>query len=303
MRAKVNGTELFFDVVGPSLIPSDGKMKEHPVCFALHGGPVTDSSPLRPWMSPLGKAMQLIYVDYRNTGRSIRMPLETCTVDNMIDDLEALREHLGLDRVIVMGHSFGGILAMPYAIKHPASVSHLILANTSPYWAEEGEKEKWENLKKLASDRPDLRPLIEEYRKGYDRKGLGATNEEAKARFEKTMPMWIHRLSPDEAAAIAHEIAERTIFSTELSNWVMAHEMPTYDVRSRLDEITAPTLVMTGRWDWRSTVDHARIMEQGIPQAELAIFEDSAHMIYIEEQDKFIATVIDFIDRHSEVSD
>jgi proline iminopeptidase len=298
MKAKVNGTELFFDVEGSALIPSEGRMVERPVCFALHGGPGVDSSPLRPWLSPLAKVMQLVYVDYRNTGRSARMPLETCTVENMIDDLEALRLHLGLDRIAVLGHSFGGILAMPYAVKYPCSVSHLILGSTSPYWGEEGEAEKWDNLRRLASARPDLAPLIAEYTQGYAERGLGATDEEAKAKFQKTVGLWFHSFDPQKIAEIGHDIVNRTIFSTELSNWMMKYEMPKYDMRPRLHEITARTLILAGRWDYRTTVEHAQIMQQGIPGAELVIFEESSHMLYIEEQDKFVATVTDFMERH-----
>ena len=298
MKAKVNGTELFFDVEGSALVPMEGRMVERPVCFVLHGGPGVDSSTLRPWLPPLAKVMQLVYVDYRNTGRSLRMPLETCTVENMIDDLEALRLHLGLDRIAFLGHSFGGILAMPYAIKYPHSVSHLILVNTSAYWGAEGEAEKWANLERLASTRPDLAPLIAEYTDGYAERGLGLTNEEARAKSQKTMGIWFHRLDPQKIAEISRDRAAMTILSTELSNWMMTHEMPKYDMRPGLREITAPTLIMTGRWDWRSTVEHAKIMQQGIAGAELVIFEESAHILHIEEQDKFIATVIDFIERH-----
>ena len=298
MKAKVNGTELFFDVEGSALIPIEGKMIERPVCFVLHGGPVMDSSCLRPWLSPLAKVMQLLYVDYRNTGRSPRMPLETCTIENMINDLEALRLYLGLDRIAVLGHSFGGMLALPYAIKYPYSVSHLVLAATSPYWDEEGETEKWAGLERLASARSDLAPLIAKYTMGYVERGLGATDDEAKAKFQETMSIWIHRLDSQTIAKIAYDIAERTIFSTELSNWMMTHEMKKYDMRPMLHEIIAPTLILAGRWDWRATVEHAKIMQQGISGAELVVFEESSHMLYIEEQHKFVATVCDFIRRH-----
>ena len=303
MKARVNGTELFFDVEGSALVPIEGRMVERPVCFVLHGGPVLDSSYLRPWLSPLAQAMQLVYVDYRSTGRSTRMALETCTIENMIDDLEALRLHLGLDRIVVLGHSFGGILAMPYAIKYPHSVSHLTLMATTPYWGEQGEAGKWANLERLASARPDLAPVVAEYIKGYAEHGLGATDEEAKAKFQKTLALWFHRVDPQKIAEIGRDIADRTIFSTQLSNWMMKNEMPKYDMRPRLHEITAPTLILAGRWDFRTTPEDTKVMQQEISGAELVVFEESSHMLYIEEQDKFVATVIDFMERHSITGD
>ena len=87
--------------------------------------------------------MQLVYVDYRGTGRSERMAPENYTLENTIDDLEALREHLGLERIAVLGHSHGGILAMPFTLKYPQSVSHLILVATTPYTGpEHGSRER-----------------------------------------------------------------------------------------------------------------------------------------------------------------
>lgn len=298
MKARVNGTEVFFDVEGSALIPIEGKMIERPVCFVLHGGPVMDSSCLRPWLSPLTRVMQLVYVDYRNTGRSPRMPLETCTIENMVDDLEGLRLYLGLDRIAVLGHSFGGMLALPYATEYSHNVSHLILAATCPYWGEEGETEKWAGLEKLASRRSDLAPLIAKYSAAYREHGLGGTDHEAKARFLETMSIWIHRLGSQTIARIAYDISERTIFSAELSNWIMTYEMKKYDMRPMLHEIIVPTLILAGRWDWRATVDHAKIMQQGISGAQLVVFEESSHMLYLEEEKKFVATVVDFIGSH-----
>ena len=296
MKAKINHTELFFDVEGSMLEPRGSAMIEKPVCFFLHGGPVIDAGGLRPWLSPLADVMQMIYVDYRGSGRSMRMPLEEYTLGKTIDDLEALRNHLGLDKIVVLGHSFGGILAMPFALKYQHSVSLLILMATSPYWGPDGEAEKWANLQKLGRDRPDLASLIAEYESGYDQAGLGATDEDAKAKYIRTGPMWFHRTGQDMISA-HREMADRTIFSTALSNWMMKTEMRTYDMRPQLGNIRTPTLVMAGRWDWRSTVEKAHIMHTGIPDSELVIFENSSHMFPVEEQEKCIQTVAEFVRR------
>ena len=292
MRAQVNGTELFFDTVGSCLTPVGGRMVEKPVCFVLHGGPSIDSSYLRPWMDDLSDAMQLVYVDYRGTGRAERMPVESYTHENTIDDLEALRLHLGLDRIAVLGHSHGGFLALPYTLKYPDSVSHLVLVATAPYGGPEFEAESEANQRALAIARPDLAPLLSELNesKFMDIK----TDEDLKAHLHQTLGLYFHQFDPQ----IVHDIVERTIFSMDVLRFWMEHEANKYDVRPRLHEIAAPTLILAGRFDWRTSVKHAEIMEKGIPGSELVIFEESGHQLYIEEHDKFLSTVRDFIERH-----
>ena len=293
MRAKVNGTELFFDTVGSQLTPVGAKMVERPVCFVLHGGPLIDLGYLRPWMDDLAEVMQLVYVDYRGTGRSQRMPPESYTLENTIDDLEALRLHLGLERIAVLGHSHGGILAMPYALKYPESVSHLLLVATTPFTGPEHEALSEANQQALAAERPELAPLLDELTEKSFKQPK--TEEEHRARFHQTFRLYFHKFDPQ----IIHDVAERTIFSTEKLRYWLEHEVHKYDVRPRLHEISAPTLIMAGRFDWRTTIKHAEIIKDGIRGSELVIFEESGHQLFVEEQDKFLSSIRDFIRKHS----
>lgn len=292
MRAKVNGTELFYDTVGSQLVPVGGQMVERPVCFVLHGGPLIDLGYLRPWMDDLADVMQLVYVDYRGTGRSERMAPEHYTLENTIDDLEALRVHLGLEKIAVLGHSHGGILAMPFTLKYPRSVSHLILVATTPYTGPELEAESEANQAAVAAANPELASLMSQLnqRKLQEPK----SDEEHRARFHRTFRLYFHKHDPQ----IIHDVAERTIFSTEKLRYWIEHESHKYDVRPRLHEINAPTLILAARHDWRTTIKHARIMNQGISGSELVIFEESGHQLYIEEQEKFLSTVRGFIQRN-----
>jgi proline iminopeptidase len=130
--ARVNGAQIFFDVEGMGLAPSGLGMVANEACFVLHGGPGLDHSYFKPWLSPLAETMQLIYVDHRGTGRSERVPLETCTIEQMADDLEELRKLLGIEKVSLLGNSFGGMWALVYATRYPESVSRLILVTTTP---------------------------------------------------------------------------------------------------------------------------------------------------------------------------
>jgi proline iminopeptidase len=132
MRARVRDTEIFFDVEGAALVPDGTRMVERPIAFLLHGGPGGDHSGFKPAFSPLAERMQLIYVDHRGQGRSARGPQESYTLDNNVEDLEALRQYLGLGQVAVIGVSYGGMVALAYASRYPESVSHLIAVVTAP---------------------------------------------------------------------------------------------------------------------------------------------------------------------------
>ena len=113
MRVSVNGVELFLDVYGSKLAARNNELVDKPVIVALHGGPGIDHSQFVPWLTPIAGFAQLILVDHRGNGRSSRPPVETCTLANMADDLEALRKTLGPRRIVVFGMSFGGARRSP----------------------------------------------------------------------------------------------------------------------------------------------------------------------------------------------
>ncbi len=131
MRAKVRDTEIYFDVEGMGLVPDGPRMVEKPVAFVIHGGPGGDHTNYKPLLSPLADKLQLVYFDHRGQGRSARGPRETYTLENNVEDMEALRQHLGLGKIVVLGASYGGMVALTYATRYPENVSHLIAVVTS----------------------------------------------------------------------------------------------------------------------------------------------------------------------------
>ncbi len=101
--------------------------------IVMHGGPDFDHCYLLPEMDRLADAFRLIYYDQRGRGRSARgVRPGDVSIRSEIEDLESVRRHFQLESVAVLGHSWGGVLAMEYAIRHPDRVSHLVLMNTAP---------------------------------------------------------------------------------------------------------------------------------------------------------------------------
>src|ERR1700733_1575198 len=95
----------------------------------LHGGPGADHSDFLPALRPLARHCQLVLIDERGSGRSERLKdPKGYTLSRMVKDIECVRQHLKLERLVVLGHSFGGILAQAYAVRHPKKVLGLVLA-------------------------------------------------------------------------------------------------------------------------------------------------------------------------------
>ena len=96
MYAQINGTRIFFDVEGMGWVPDGPTLRKKPTCFVLHGGPGGDHTGYKPALSPLSEIMQLVYIDNRGSGRSAVGPSESYSLENNVEDVEALREYLGL---------------------------------------------------------------------------------------------------------------------------------------------------------------------------------------------------------------
>ena len=124
MFAKVNGTELFYAVHG-----------EGRPMLVMHGGLGVDHTVFRPWLDLLGDRFQLIFYDHRGNGRSER-PASLAGVDHgtWAADADALRDHLGHDRIFILGNSYGGVLGQEYALRFGDRLDGLVLVSSLPAW-------------------------------------------------------------------------------------------------------------------------------------------------------------------------
>src|SRR6266568_1006356 len=133
MRARLRDTEIYFDVIGAELVADGERMRERPVAFIIHDGPGSDHSDLKASLSPLSETMQLVFFDHRGQGRSARHDAARYVLDENVEDMEALRRHLGLGPIVSIGTSYGGMVAMAHAARYPDAVSHLVLIVTAAH--------------------------------------------------------------------------------------------------------------------------------------------------------------------------
>ena len=282
MRAKIRDTEIYFDIEGMGLVPDGRIMREKPVAFVIHGGPGGDHSSFKPVLSPLAERMQLVYFDPRGQGRSARGDPAKYTLDENVEDMEALRRHLGLGPIVSIGTSYGGMVALAHAARHPASVSHLIAVVTAAHGG--FIKRAQEILAERGT--PEQREVSEPV-------WQGAIMDRAQMqRFYAVMgPLYSRRYDP-AAAALGHE---RTLHEPDPLNRAFGGFLRDFDLRPELGRIAAPTLVIAGRHDWICPPEFSEEIARLIPRAELRIFENSSHSIRADEPQALLDAIAGFV--------
>lgn len=283
MRAKIRDTEIYFDVEGVGLVPDGSRMREKPVAFLVHGGPGADHTGFKPTFSPLSKKMQLVYFDHRGQGRSARGNKETYTLDNNVEDMEALRQYLGLDKIVVIGASYGGMVALTYASRYPDHVSHLIAVVTVPdYRFLEQAKAN------LAERGTEEQKAIAQYL--WD--GNFESEDQLRDYFRITRTLYSITADPDVPPSKSWE---RAIVSPDAINVAFGGFLRSYDVRDQLAKITAPTLVIGAKHDWICPPEFSEEIARLIPNSDLRIFENSGHAVRADEPEALLDAIAGFI--------
>lgn len=260
----INGTSLFYRITG-SGVP----------CLVMHGGFGLDHHLLWPWLDPLGDTLQLIYYDHRCHGLSGRPPLSTLTFEQLSRDADALRGHLGHERIAVLGFSSGGYAAIEYTLRSPQRVSHLILVSTSPAW----------ELQDIAAQAARKGATPEQVSVLAQLESIRSDGNLREA-FRTLLPLYFFHYSP--------EIGEQLIAPIHFSAATFTHGLQLLKGYSRagdLKDITAPTLVIAGQDDFIQPAYQSERLHNGLPHSRLVIFEHSGHFPFIEEPEAFFRVV------------
>lgn len=282
MRAKIRDTEIYFDIEGSSLVVDGSQMRQKPVGFLVHGGPGVDHSSYKVGFSSLSQKLQLVYFDHRGQGRSARGAKETYTLENNIEDMEALRQYLGLDKIVVIGTSYGGMVALSYAIRYPQYVSHLIAIATA------ADSRFLEQAKATVAKQG-----TEEQKACASRLWSGTFENEAQLKEYFQVMGSLYSLTYDPQ--LSAQSWNRTIYSIDAINVAFAGFLRNYNILEQLPQITAPTLVIAGRHDWICPPEFSEEIAAAIPNADLRIFENSGHLIRADEPEALIDAISGFL--------
>lgn len=254
MRVSVNGVRIFFEVIGGKLAIDGPRMREKPTLVLLHGGPgVNDHSAFRPLFEELADVAQVVMIDHRGNGRSESGDVERWTLAQWGDDVRAFCDALEIERPIVMGNSFGGMVAISYATRHPEHPGKLVLSSTmargSAFYRDQaiamftrlGGVEVGDLARSFLTGpfQPDLAPLW----------------------IEKAFPVYTQnpsQLTDKDAQA-------RTVVRGRVAGHFLAGETRTFDMLAELRRIRCPTLLLAGELDPICPIEAADDIARHVP--------------------------------------
>lgn len=282
MFVRLGEQRIFFDVVGSKLEADGPRMREKPTLIVMHGGPGFDHTGLRGDFDELADIAQVIYIDHRGNGRSVPSDPQTWTLAQWGDDVRALCGALGIEKPIVLGQSFGGMVAQSYATRHPEHPRALVLSSTAA--------------------RMDLDASLALFRaKGgedafaaAERMWMSGSDEEFDAYMRICMPLYNTTVRPGGDDARARATTRREVYR-HFS--LPGREIRQMDFRPVLNKILCPTLVLAGNQDPITPPYLAEEVLAGLRHGTLRVFENCGHGAFRDDSATVLRTIREFIGR------
>jgi proline-specific peptidase len=279
------GYKVWYRIVGDHEDP--GKFP----LLCLHGGPGLPHDYLEPLESMVTTGRRVVFYDQLGCGNSDHPHDPSLwTVPLFVEELGIIRKALGLERVHILGQSWGGMLAMEYALTQPLGLESLVIADapaSMPQWVAEANRLRLELP-------PDVQKTLLKH------ENAGTTNDPA---YREAMSVFYHRhvCRLDVWPDCLNRTVEKLMKYPEVYNTMNGPSefhiigvLKDWDIVNRLGEIRIPTLVISGRYD-EATPAIAETVHHGISGSKWVIFENSAHVPHLEETERYLQVLTDFL--------
>jgi proline iminopeptidase len=267
----------------------------------LHGGPGGSQNYFFPYLLPLARTNRLIFMDERGSGKSGRLENASgYTVENMADDVEALRKALGLKSINLLGHSFGGVVGQAYAFKFASSLSHLVLANT--FHSTKALNDVWAGLESKI-DPEHLRRIKELEQAGLFGKGKPWETGRYSAEYAELAWGWgyfpyMYGNHPNANYNPLVNLGINWDLFREMSGtggeFVIDGNLVSVEFAERLRHLRVPTLIITGDQDAIS-FSMSLEMHSLVPGSVLTALPNSKHMTFVDQSAMFNDAVDAFV--------
>jgi proline iminopeptidase len=274
-RIDVGGCKLYCEIEGEG---------EGVPLVLINGGPGGTHHYFHPWFARAKKFAKIVYYDQRGCGQSDYEKDKGYSVDQAADDLESLRKALKLDKWIVLGHSYGGLLAQCYMAKYPDAVAGVVLVGSAE------------------ATKTQLKPTRQfDYLSTEEREAIRAAHNRRDLPLDvKLYNAWLngdwkrqcfYKPTPDEFARVArYEWKHDGDF-----NSVMSRDSSRINLRGVFDGCPLPTLIIEGKYDLTWNTDKPEVLHRNHPGSKLVMFERSAHGPFMDEPEKFFQELQEFV--------
>lgn len=251
--------------------------------IVLHGGLGLDHTYLRPWLDPLAEHLQLTYLDFRANGRSTGDGADL-TLQRLAHDVDTLREHLGHRRTWLLGHSYGGFVALEYALTFPQHLLGLMLLDTDS--TAPTEETMAAGLQRLGV-RPEEMAVL----------GTPVqTDEDLLRLFDVAGPWYLPHSEPTRA----REVLGATRYREEGAA-AGERALHDWDVTDRLSAIAVPSLVLSGADDFMFPPARAARLGAALPSATVEVVDGAGHLPFVERADAVLPVLVEFVRRSGSV--
>jgi proline iminopeptidase len=279
----VNGTALYYEIIG----------KGAPL-FVLHGGPGNSHRYFLPYVEALSDEYKLFFYDQRGTGLSDgHLDLAAISIEQFVEDLEALRVAFALEKISVMGHSWGAIIALAYALKYQAHLDHLILVDSTPVndtFLIEFSETLQQRIQGLSADaQHELTTTCTRPSEELSPEAIDECNQlEAQLKF----------YDPTKAATVDWAMEENTLKNSATVRALITASFKRiqHDIDAQLSTVRVQTLIIHGDFDL-IPLESSEYLHQHIPGSQIVPISQSGHFPFIEQPEQFIAALRAFLSK------
>lgn len=264
----VNGTKLFINELGKG-----------EVVIVVHGGPGMNFSYLLPHIEPLAKSMKLVLYDQRGSGKSLTPAADSMRLSFHIRDIDAIRKSYGVNKVHLMGHSWGAFLAVTYGVYYPDHVKSLILVNPTPLSAEYSQQTAAEQKKRWTpKDSIDRAEIVS-----------SAAFKSGKAdAYENLLRLSFRHAfyHEDNFKKLKIELPDNYKLASQALFSGLSKDLTTYDYYGSINGFRFPMMLIHGTYDATPLQAIERI-HSSVGTSVLTVYEASGHFAFIEENERF----------------
>jgi pimeloyl-ACP methyl ester carboxylesterase len=278
MQVSIGDCRLFFDVEGAKLAAEGPVLRERPTLILLHGGPGFDHSTFKPAFGALADVAQVVYLDHRGNGRSDHGSREQWNLARWGDDVRAFCEAVGIEKPIVLGHSFGGMVAMSYATRHPDHPGGIVLSSTA------------------------ARMRLDRVLAVFERLGGAEAREAARRYWEapgaETLPDYARLCFPLYSRAPRDPDANtRTRWNFDVMFHFGGGEDHRFDLTADLARVRCPVLVLGGEDDPICPIDDQADIAAALPAGRVRFerFPGCGHGVFRDDPERAFALLRAFL--------